>query len=207
MKRYLLIFPSFLAGFSSFSSSAEARLQSFTGVYVGGSFGYTNVSTKIRNTKTDKEYKLTGGGTTYSFVGGMGKAWKRFYLGYEGSVGYNNGRAKKNGGSVGSNFQFGFAVRFGSPIPEASSMPYISLGLQYRQMDFKTDTTSNFYNYSLVPSVGTEFIINEQWRMRMEGGYQVSLRTTNLPGGYKFKSKPSGFVVSGTATYKFEGTS
>lgn len=192
---------------SLLAAPSFARLDSFTGVYFLGSVGYRNTSTKINYDKnaTQESYKLTGGNSVFQVGAGMGKAWKRLYLGYELTAGINSGRIKKKDKSLGSKFQFGFSARIGAPIPEASIMPYIGLGFEYRQMDFKTNTTSAFSNYALGPFVGFECIVNEDWRFRGEAGYQMSLRATNLPADYKFKSKPSSFLLKATAVYKITG--
>ena len=201
MIRSLLFFLLFMPALSL------AKLSSFTGPFVGGSVGFRHMNLKVnKETKkgVDKDYKFTGSGNVFEFFGGLGKAWKRLYIGYEGSVGYNNTRIKKDGASIGNNFQFGMAMRVGAPIPDAGVMPYFSLGLEYRGMDIKTDTTNNFYNYSLIPALGLEILVDSHWRIRTEAGYSFSIHTTNLPGDYKMKTKPSSFLFKAGAVYKFD---
>ena len=185
---------------------SHARLSSFTGAYLGGSFGYRNMSAKINKddaiVANQKTYKFAGGGGTFEGIFGVGKAWKRLFLGYEFTTGFNNGRVKNNEASIGNNWHFGFAARIGAPVQDAGIMPFFGLGFEYKQMDFKTSTASNFYNYTLAPLVGVEFIVDDTWRLRAEGSYQLSVKTTNLPATYKFKTKPASFIFKGSVIYK-----
>jgi len=180
-----------------------ARSPSFTGAYVGGSVGYRNFSTTITQDAgvNQNKYKFTGGGSVFEAMFGVGKSWKRVYLGYEFSTGFNGGRAKRDTNSVGNNWQFGLAARIGAPMPDASIMPYFGLGFEYRQMDFKTATTSSFYNYSIAPLLGGEFMVDDSWRIRVEGAYQLGIKNTNLPAAYKFKSSPTSFVFKTSVIY------
>jgi len=179
-----------------------ARTSSFSGMYVGGNIGYRSFTTNINNPTTQTSTKLGGKGPVFEGLFGVGKAWKRLYMGYEVSAGTNTGRAKKGDKSVGNKWQFGLAARIGAPLPNSSIIPYVGLGLEYRQMDFKVLTTRKFYDYSIAPLLGVQFALDDKWQMRVEGAYQLSLKDTKLPTPYKFKASPSSFLFKGSVIYK-----
>jgi hypothetical protein len=185
---------------------SEGRSPSFTGMYAGGDIGYRNFSATInQNTTTgtvQQQYKFTGAGGVFDAIFGVGKAWKNLYLGYEFNTGFNTGKSTKTGASLGNSWQFGLAARIGAPMNDAGVMPYFGFGFEYRQMTFKTSTTNNFYNYSLAPTLGSEFILDDNWRFRGEIAYQMNIKTTNLPAAYNFKSRPNSFVFKGGIIYK-----
>jgi hypothetical protein len=185
---------------------SEARSPSFTGAYVGGDIGYRNFSGTINEINTagikTNQYKFTGASSVFGAFFGFGKSWQNLYLGYELSTGFNVGKAKKSGKQLGNSWQFGLAARIGAPMNDSGMMPYLGLGFEYRQMNFKTSSTNNFYNYSLAPSIGSEFMLDDNWRLRGEVSYQINIKTTNLPATYKFKSRPNSFVFKGGVIYK-----
>ncbi len=189
-----------------------AKAPSFTGVYVGGSVAYRSFETIINNNNqvTSSNYKFKGNSTLFEGLVGKGKSWKRLYVGYEFSTGFNTGKATSNAAPsmrVNNNWQFGLAARIGAPIPESSFMPYLGLGVEYRQMSFKSTTsTSSFYDFSLGPLVGFEMLLDDTWRMRLEGAYQITVHNTNLPAQYKFKESPSSFILKGSLIYKIPRT-
>jgi hypothetical protein len=195
-------FSPILVLFLSTPGTLFARTPSFAGYYVGGNVGYRNFGTTINNTTAQTSTKFTGNSTVFEGFFGFGKSWKRLYMGYEVSAGLNTGRAKKGNSSVGNHHQFGLAARIGAPLPNASIMPYLGLGLEYRQMDFKLSTTKKFYDYSIAPLLGLQYAIDEQWQMRVEGSYQLSVKDSKLQSPYKFKASPSSFLFKGSVIYK-----
>jgi hypothetical protein len=186
------------------SLTAFSKLQTFTGTYAGivGDIGNTGITVDDTNTDPDTRYKVTG--STYNVGGivGIGRAWQRVYLGFEGGVGYNGGKVKKNGASLKHGFNFDIATRIGRPVHDASIMPYVRLALTYQKMTFNVSSDHNFHTYGFQPSLGIEAIVDPQWRIRFEAGYNIGIHTSNLPRQYKIKSKPSSFVGRIGATRK-----
>jgi len=194
----------FVAGLSCLSLTSMAKLQTFTGTYLGiiGDLGNTGMTVDDKNTTPDTRYKITG--TTYNVgaIAGIGRAWQRAYFGFEGGIGYNGGKITKNGGKLTHGFNFDIATRIGRPIHDAAIMPYLRLALTYQRMTFNAGADHNFHTYGFQPGLGIEFIVDPVWRIRAEASYNIGIHTTNLPSQYKIKSKPSSFVGRIGATRK-----
>lgn len=194
----------FILGFSFLSLTAVAKLQTFTGTYIGfnGDLGSTGITVDDTSTTPDTRYKITG--TTYNVgvLAGIGRAWQRVYFGFEGGVGYNGGVIKKNNAKLTHGFNFDIATRIGRPVHDAAIMPYLRLALTYQRMTFNVTSDNNFHTYGFQPGMGIEAIVNPDWRIRAEVGYNIGIHSTNLPSQYKLKSKPSSFVGRIGATRK-----
>ena len=194
----------FVIGFSFLSLTATAKLETFTGVYAGvfGDLANTGMTVDDTSSTPDTRYKIIG--TTYSFGAllGIGRAWQRVYLGFEGGLGYNGGSAKKDGAKLTHGFNFDVATRIGRPIHDAAIMPYLRLALTYQRMTFSVDSDNNFHTYGFQPGLGIEAIVNPDWRIRAELNYNIGVHNTNLPSQYKVKSRPSSFVGRIGATKK-----
>tara|TARA_R110002050_G_scaffold118195_1_gene235370 strand:- start:3460 stop:4074 length:615 start_codon:yes stop_codon:yes gene_type:complete len=193
MTKYIILFVGFLVSFASLSN---AKLQTFTGTYAGviADLGSTGITVDDTKTTPDTRYKLTGSTYNIGAIAGIGRAWQRFYLGFEAGVGYNGGNIKKNKAKLTQGFNFDIATRIGRPIHDAGIMPYLRFALTYQSMTFSTTSDYNFHTYGFQPSLGVEFIVDPVWRIRAEAAYNIGIHSTNLPAQYKIKSKPSSFI-------------
>ena len=193
MTKFIILF---VGSLISFSSLSNAKLQTFTGTYLGvvGDIGNTGITVDDKSTSPDTRYKLTGSTYNIGAIAGIGRAWQRFYLGFEGGIGFNGGSIKKDTAKLTHGFNFDIATRIGRPIHDAAVMPYLRFALTYQKMTFSTGSDSNFHTYGFQPGLGVEFIVDPIWRIRTEVAYNIGIHSTNLPAQYKIKSKPSSFT-------------
>ena len=172
---------------------SHARLSSFTGAYMGEVLGIEIWVPRFKKTikllPTRNPTNLRRAAPLKQCLV-LGKAWKRLFLGYEFTTGFNNGRVKKNNASLETIGTLDLQPALGLPC-KGGYHALFGVGFEYKQMDLKpipqaisTTTLAPLVGLSLLWMIPGDFVpkdlINSVWKPQSSCFPQIQKQATAL---------------------------